>query len=89
MMTSLLLLCSVTFYSYTPTLEQDTLTVEPADRTCEVVESEEDAAWRIYRNHYYTYNDAIRWVQTIQRLRRYKRRSYALTVRLIEMGVIK
>ena len=36
-----------------------------------------------------TFNDAIKWWNTIQRLRRYKRRSYALTVRLIETGVIK
>ncbi|MDH4186352.1 MAG: hypothetical protein OEV08_05095 [Nitrospira sp.] len=34
-------------------------------------------------------NDVLRWWETLQRVRRMRRRSYALTVRLIEMGVIK
>ncbi|MDH4186819.1 MAG: hypothetical protein OEV08_07470 [Nitrospira sp.] len=34
-------------------------------------------------------NDVLRWWETIQRVRRMRRRSYALTVRLIQMGVIK
>ncbi len=54
-MSYLLLLCVVTLWGNTPTGDGLTFTTKPASQRCEIAESEEAAALKVFHEHFYSY----------------------------------